>query len=682
MALFARPSLSVGATPNRLVSALEAALRVSEIASSAMALSEAVQAMVQTATHMLGAEQGSIMLLEEDGRHLVLMASHGITQVPVGHRVPVGEGVAGRVLATGTPLLLSDVNQDQFVNFVPKSRPISSSIVVAMRSQGRPLGVLNLAMSHSPPAFTEDDVRIAQMFADQAAGLIYRARLHERAEHRSTELLALVESSKAMLGTLNIDALLQRALDDGSRLAGSKDGFACLFDPRSGAITKGVFRGIDKETIRTLLTDAEMRKAIDTREVASLQHETAGRLVAVGLATSQGTKGVIVVGGGSELAEERSHLLRAFAQQCASAVGAAELYALIERKESELSSIIQAVPNPIVMVDAHGAIVAVNPAAEELFGVSASFSAGAPAVGTIGHEEVEKLLTTEGELQNEVLIGTPPRTYRVRVNDVRVPGGPMGRVLIMDDVTSEREMAQVQRDFVAMIGHELRTPLTIVKGFARTLLKRIEKASAREAREALTTIDNRAAQLERLIEDLLYVSQIETREAALRIEQVDVNALVATIGEELLQEYPGREIALDIPPSLIWPSDETKVGLILRHLLENALKYSEAPNPVTVSITAEDGELRVDVVDKGVGLVSGDIPHIFDRFHQVDNSSTREHGGTGVGLYLCAQLIRAHGGRIWVDSAWGKGSTFSFSLPRRTSPKEIVDMKRLSSKTA
>lgn len=660
-------------SPDKTRLALEAALCVSEIASSGAALNQAVQGMVQAAIELLEAEQGSIMLLEEDGQTLTLVASYGLpSEVPIGQAIKVGESVAGRVLATGKPLLLGAIDADAFVNFIPKARDISSSIVVPLRVQGRGIGVLNLAVTESPEEFGAEDLRVAQMFADQAAGLLYRARLHEQAEQRSSDLMALVESSRGLLGSLEVEPLLQCILDGGARLAGSNEGFACLFDTESGAIERGVFRGFPKEKIRFLLDLPEVQAAVERADVAILDHPAHGQLIAVGLRTSRGTSGALVVQAERERAEERRHLIRAFAQQGGTAIGAAQLHAEVERKETELESIIQGVPNPIILVDPRGKLVAINPASENLFGVSAMFAAGSPAVGTIGHPEVERLLHSEGELQAEVVAGNPPRTYKVRVTDVHVPRSPMGRVLIMDDVTTEREIVQTQRDFVAMIGHELRTPLTIIKGFARTLLRRIDTVKPEDAIEALKTIDGRAAQLERLIEDLLYVSKVESREAQLRIEQVDVHALVRTVTEEIIGEHEDREVAIEIPHGLLWPCDETKVGLVLRHLIENALKYSEGPSPVVVRAFEDDDALRVDVIDKGMGLVSTDIPHIFERFRQVDGSSTREQGGTGVGLYLCAQLVRVHNGRIWVDSTWGKGSTFSFSLPRRAVTSGVV----------
>lgn len=655
--------------------ALEAALKVSEIASSPTSLPSAVEQMLRAAIGLLGAEQGSMMLLEEGSKELVLTAAHGLpAEIALGYRLKVGHGIAGRVMASGSAMRLGDVpDGDQFVNFEPKNRPIGSSLVVPLRVGGRCIGVLNLAMLKSSKAFTDDDMRVAQMFADQAAGLVHRTRLHEQAEQRSSDLMALVESSRGLLGTLDMDILLQRILDGGTRLTGLKKGFACSFEANDGALARGVFRGLERAEVRTIVDRDEVKQAIKTLDAVAFRYET-NTFIAVGLATTQGTQGVLVVEAERSVIEQREGIMRAFGQQCSTALGAAELHSVVQRKESELSSIILGVPNPMVLVDAARRIVAMNPAAETVFGINSIFVSGHPAAGRIGHEEIERLLIAEGDLQTEIEIGSPPRTYKARVLDVRVPGAPTGRVLVMDDVTTEREIVQTQHDFVAMIGHELRTPLTIIKGFAKTLLMRVDKASREEAVEALETIDSRTAQLEHLIEDLLYVSKIESREASLRVELTDVPGVVDRVAREVLEEFPGREVTLQMRPELEWACDDMKVSLVLRHLIDNALKFSDEPSQVIVRASEEDDGLRIDVIDQGIGIISSDIPSIFDRFRQLDTSSTREHGGTGVGLYLCAQLVHVHGGRIWVDSTWGKGSTFSFTLPQRKARAEVTHL--------
>lgn len=674
MAFFGRARASLPHSPDRWKQALEAVLEVNEIASSSGALEDSINAVLGVAVELLDTEQGSIMLLEEDGRTLGLVAAHGLPpEVALGYRLVVGESVAGRVLATGKPLLLGNVDQDAFVNFVPKSRSIASSVVVPLRTQGRVLGVLNLATARPSLAFTDEDLRVAQLFADQAAGVIHRTRLHERAERRSSDLMALVEASKHLLGALDLDSLLKHILDGGIKLTGTRRGFLCLFDSESGSVERGVFRDFDKAAIREVIGHSDLQRAVRLNAVALIaESDGADALAVVGLRTPGGNKGALVLASGSQLFNERRDLLMAFGQQSASAIGAAELHSMVLRKESELASIIQGVPNPIVLVDAHKRIVALNSAAENLFGVSAAFSEGVAVAGSLGDEEIEALLAGHGDLQTETVAGNPPRTYKARVADVRMPGAPIGRVLIMDDVTAEREIVQTQRDFVSMIGHELRTPLTVITGFARTLLKRVDSAPREETREALSTIDAKAGQLGRLIEDLLYVSQIEARESRLRIDDVDVASLVHEVANETLQQHPGREVFIDVVYPTEWPCDSTKVSLVLRHLIGNALKYSKAPEPVVVRAQEIDHELVVEVDDKGEGILSSDLANIFERFRQVDNSSTRAHGGTGVGLYLCAQLMRIHGGRIWVDSTWGKGSVFSFALPHSRAGHKVV----------
>jgi signal transduction histidine kinase len=678
MALWARARPVLPDSPDRWRSGLEAALTVSEIASSSAPLADSIDAMLRTAVKLLGAEHGSLMLLRDGGRMLDLVASCGVADnLPARASMPVGEGVAGRVLETGQPLRLGgEVDHDTFVNFVRKSRSISSSVVVPLRVQGRSIGVLSLNIFDSSLQFTDEDVRVAQMFANQVAGVIYRAQLHERAEHRSSDLMALVESSKGLVGTLELDALLQKMLDGTTRLSGSKKGFACLFDPETGGIARGVFRGMDKAIIGSVVQAPEVKEAVDGMDIVLFDEgEGEDSMLAVGLRTAQGTKGVLVAVADRQLVEERLDLMRAFGQQCSTAAGAAELHTGMQRKESELSSIIHGVPNPIVLVDARKKIVAINSAAETLFGVSSVFSAGAHVEGTLGHEEVERFLTAEGHVQGEVTAGNPPQMFKVRVVDVRMPGVPVGRVLLMDDVTSEREINQMQRDFVAMVGHELRTPLTIIKGFAWTLRKRVEVATPAETLDVVNTIVGKADQLERLIEDLLYVSNIEAREATLSVERVGIAKLITTVAEEVVRDHPEREVVVDAYQELSWPCDETKISLVLRHLIDNALKYSEAPEVVTVHAYEDDNEVHIDVTDKGIGIVSSDVPHIFERFQQVDNSSTREHGGTGVGLYLSSQLIKMHKGRITVDSTWGKGSTFSVAIPSTSVGSQVVHIR-------
>ena len=179
--------------------------------------------------------------------------------------------------------------------------------------------------------------------------------------------------------------------------------------------------------------------------------------------------------------------------------------------------------------------------------------------------------------------------------------------------------------------------------------------------------DSQVLRLERLIENLLYVSRISDSDT-LHLERDDIVTTIQGILEEFRARESARTFNLNTPANLPVEFDRDKTDQILFHLIDNACKYSEPNSPVTVEVQDLQDEVKISVIDKGVGILSGDLPRVFDRFHQVDLSSTRRHGGTGVGLYICKRFVEAQGGKINVQSAWGKGSNFTFTIPKVKTP--------------
>jgi signal transduction histidine kinase len=238
---------------------------------------------------------------------------------------------------------------------------------------------------------------------------------------------------------------------------------------------------------------------------------------------------------------------------------------------------------------------------------------------------------------------------------------------VLDDVTTEAETHQIKADFVAVIGHELRTPTTVIKGYLHTLINRGEALDTKTRQLALGSIDANVDRLIRLIEDLLFVSSIDSSRARLHIEEIDLGELVDTYkGDRVSVRRPRRELQLSV--------DRAKVDQVLHHLVENALKYSQGD--VRIEVANRGDEVHVAVIDHGPGIYSGDVPRLFDRFWQLDGSSTRPHGGTGLGLYICRRLVEAHGGRIWCESRLGVGSSFTFVLPRQPPEADEAAAKR------
>jgi PAS domain S-box-containing protein len=243
-------------------------------------------------------------------------------------------------------------------------------------------------------------------------------------------------------------------------------------------------------------------------------------------------------------------------------------------------------------------------------------------------------------------------------------GTTRARVIVLHDVTAEREADRLKSDFVATISHELRTPLTPLKGFLSTLLQGNVDDTEEARREYYEIMLKQTTKLERLITDLLELSRVESDEPLIDRQTVELTAPISEQVRGFLDQNPGRIIRVHAPvrPILVH-ADPSPVGLVVSNLISNAIKYSppEAPVEVTVAVGAEGA--IVSVHDHGNGIPVTERERIFDRFYQIESAHTRSSGGAGLGLYIARRLVEAMSGRLWVDSEPGRGSTFSFSLP-------------------
>jgi signal transduction histidine kinase len=228
------------------------------------------------------------------------------------------------------------------------------------------------------------------------------------------------------------------------------------------------------------------------------------------------------------------------------------------------------------------------------------------------------------------------------------------------------EMNRLKDDFVASVSHELRTPLTSIKGYVGTLLRPDAKFSEEQKRDFLETVARQSDRLQRLIEDLLAVSRIESATTSANLSTFALSTLVQDVLDELRDRLETHPVDLrfdtDLPPI---ETDEGKVHQILGNLVENAMKYSETGARVTVTGRRDGEGILVTVADEGGGIPTDEQAKIFDRFYQIDQSSTRAVGGTGLGLYICRTMAEALGARIWLDKSDESGSVFALWLPLR-----------------
>lgn len=460
-------------------------------------------------------------------------------------------------------------------------------------------------------------------------------------------------------------SVMVHLFDAAEQLFGSRGGFCALQEGDSVRIAH--HRGIDRERIRDASRHPDFAEMVTSPalRVDDAGHPVIARLVdgletAVGLPLSAGGRrlGHLVLLLGEAPDSTARALLHAFGRHAALALRAADLYADVGDTEERLAAIVYSMPNPVVVVDEDACFSVVNAAAATTFSLSETFEIGQPVGGRLHHAGLEAMLTGAREGQLELVLGSPAASvYRATVRRVIAPDGrSLGRVLVLDDITAEREMEQIKNDFVSVIGHELRTPITIVKSSARALERKADEMSESSRRRTLESLTRGVSRLERLVEDLLLVSAVEQNTAKLERETVDLGPMVDEFASERVAvRRPRRIDAVHV--------DAGKIRQVIHHLVDNALKYSE--EEVLIEVADSDEELQVTVTDKGPGIYSGDIPFLFERFKQLDGTATRAHGGTGLGLFLCRRLVEAHGGRIWCESRLEVGSRFHFTLPHQ-----------------
>jgi signal transduction histidine kinase len=277
-----------------------------------------------------------------------------------------------------------------------------------------------------------------------------------------------------------------------------------------------------------------------------------------------------------------------------------------------------------------------------------------------------------------VMVGTT-RTLRRQNAKLLEQADQLGVLLEREQetVAELRELDRLKSDFAAAASHELRTPLTTIRGYAEMLKERASSVDP-GTRDAVDAIVRQTAHLQRLVGNLLREAQLEHGDPEITPEPTSV----AEVLDEVRNAFPGAvdrivlQVERDLPSLAL---DPVALHEIVANLVDNALKYSTPGAPVLVDARIVDGSLTIRVSDEGAGIAPGDLPRIFDRFTQIDQSSTRTHGGVGLGLHLVRELTRRFGGEVAVDSVLDRGTTFTVTIPIPASMQQDPQRPQMSS---
>jgi signal transduction histidine kinase len=332
-------------------------------------------------------------------------------------------------------------------------------------------------------------------------------------------------------------------------------------------------------------------------------------------------------------------------------------YRSLESERDEMQALIDCMGEAVLALTEDARVLRANQAAIDL--LDFPWPVNFAPIGTLVRQpELRSLL--EGAVvrpfsAREVSLGD----RHLLVSARSAEGG--GAVVTFVDVTELRRLEAVRRDFVANASHELKTPLTAMRGFAETLLEEDLPEDLR--RQWLTSLRANTLRLQKLVDDLLDLSRLESGGWSARKDLVDLEPLTLDVLSELDSLAEERGITLETKGAALAYGDEQGLEQVLRNLVDNALRYTPRGGKVSVDIQVGDDVVTVAVRDTGSGIPTSALPRIFERFYRVDPARSRAEGGTGLGLAIVRHLVHAMGGEVWAESELGRGTSVIFNLP-------------------
>ena len=344
----------------------------------------------------------------------------------------------------------------------------------------------------------------------------------------------------------------------------------------------------------------------------------------------------------------------------------------LSAEKQRLDTILHSMGEGVMVTAPDGVITLVNPAFHRLFAITGEVE-GKKLVEISRHPDLLEAFNDLGkpdvnELVREISIQPNGVTLFTHWVPLNVDGVRQGIVAVFHDISDLKKAENMRRDFVANVSHELRTPVTIIKGYAETLLDGALESDPARAVRFVEIISNHSDRLTNLVNDILTLSSLESKEACLELNPIDVSGTIAKACMLLQEAADQKKISIvnesvsNTLPRVL--ADQGRLEQVIVNLLENAIKYT--PDNGTIRLFTEDsGEfIRVSVADTGIGIPFKDLPRIFERFYRVDEARTREQGGTGLGLAIVKHIVQLHGGTVSVTSETGKGSIFSFTAKK------------------
>jgi signal transduction histidine kinase len=678
--------------------------RVAELLAEAVTPQEVLDSILTEGVKAAEAHAGAIGVLSEDGDSVELLAQRGYdvsvmagwSSFPVEAEVPMSE-----VIRTGEPLFIASVHErnERYPALAHQGQDSHALVVVPLAVEGRVFGAMSLSFDRDVE-FEPERREMKLTLARQAAQALARSRLYAAEQDLRKRMTFLAEASEVLASSLDYNRTLTQVAQ--LSVPGLADWCAIDMVGPTGEIERLAVAHEDPEKVRwayelqdryppdpdaptgvphvlrsgepeffpsipeklldeAIGDDQELRRIIDELGLKST--------ICVPLIARGGTLGAVtLIAAETHPPHTQADFEQAIelARRAAVAVDNARLYREAERG-ADAARALAYVADGVALLDTNGRVLHWNPAAASITGVAEEAALGRP---------VGEVVPTWDRLTSHVPLVPPgaaarPVTVPIvgdRERWVSVSGVDFGdgTVYALKDVTEEHALEKTRSDFVATASHELRTPLAAVYGAVRTLRRDDVQLSETDRNQFLEMIESEATRLARIVEQILLAGQLDADAVELDVTECDLEQVAAGVIESATVHVPESiSLGLSVDGAAPIRCDENKLRQVLVNLVDNAVKYSPQGGRVELRVRSVNGSCQIEVADEGLGIPPDEHERIFEKFYRLDPQQTQGVGGSGLGLYICRELVERMNGRLHVESEPGKGSRFTVELPLR-----------------
>jgi PAS domain S-box-containing protein len=664
--------------------------RIASVLGQSLSRSATLDAVAQAASDALGGASAAV--LAEHGRQLTLAGRHELAD-DIGSVIAAGiagdEGPLARAARQGRVLAAPALAQDE--RLPPAWLEAAAAggyralLAVPVEMPRDESGGLVVVFFKEERVFTEDDLELARHLADATRGALERSELFEA--ERAARALAqqLTRTGRLLTTELDPAAVLDEVVQQAPELVRADSCAIRVLEDDELVVTAAVGAGADAALgSRSSVSAWLSGDVVQSRAPVALENAGADArlreldpMLAAGHAAYLG----VPLGGpeGSPLGVlavyceeprpwrgEEVEAMLALAASTSAALANAELYQRVALEKERSFAILANIADGIVAVDREGQVVLWNEAAEKITGVPASDALGRAPADVLQRALESGSDTPQGDRLVSVMRGREEVWLSMTEAVMRDPAGAVaGRIFAFRDISADRLVEQMKSDFVSTVSHELRTPLTSIYGFAETLLRQDVLFGDEERKTFLGYIASESQRLTAIVDALLNVARLDTGDLKVTIAPTDVRDVVDEVVQNVQDGAADvHQFVVDLPEEpLAANADRDKLRQVCSILLDNAVKYSRG-GKVTVGVERKHDTVEVSVADEGIGIPQADQDQIFRKFYRGADAELRiGTGGTGLGLFIARGLVTAMGGRIWVESREGEGSTFAFELP-------------------